>query len=184
MKLRLYHGTAYDFGSFDDRFTLRGSEPNSGLGVHLTEFPATAAAYAGLAARDRHGGRARVLVLDVEIGKAAVVDSVEAFLGRAADTPFGDEGNVSREEFVAERHRLEAEGFHAVALDSHMEDLCGTWTVFDPARIGIVGEMSVDEAEAFETDGAEWDGVEMVSTVLFEDGDEFDFGRKQGKSTP
>lgn len=169
MKLRLYHGTAYGFDAFDGRFTLRGSEPNSGLGIHLTEYPGTAAAYAELAARDVHGERPRVLVLDVDIGKAALVDSAEAFLGRGVDDAFDFDGNRTREEFVEARLRLQSEGFHAVAVDSPIEDICGAWCVFDPSRIEIVGEMSVDEAQELDADGAEWDGVEMVPVPLFEE---------------
>lgn len=166
--VRLYHGTAHEFEAFDGRFALRGSEPNSALGIHLSEYPGTAAGYADLAARDTHGSRPRVLVLDVEIARAAVLSSAEQFLGRRLDAPF-EAQEVTREEFVAARHRLEAEGFHAVVVDSPVEGLCGTWTVFDPACIRIIAEMSVEEAEDMDSDGAEWDGVEMVNVDLSED---------------
>jgi hypothetical protein len=168
-KLTLFHGTAHDFEGFDRRYALRGSEPNSALGIHLTERPYVAADYAELAARDRHAGEPRVLVVEVDICRAALVDSVEEFLGRPHDMPLDPEGTRTREEFVAARHELEALGFEAVALDTAMEDLVGTWVVFDPEKVRIVGRLTVDEAIELEESGHEtdWSGVDLVSRTIF-----------------
>lgn len=167
-KLRLYHGTAHGFDKFDDRFVM-GTEPNSALGIHLTEFPATAAAYAEMSAQDRTAGVPRVLVLDVEIDKAALVTSDEDFLGRPLDLPLGADGSRTREEYVAVRHTLEAAGCHAVALDSYIDDLCGTWVVFSPGQIEIVGAMEIIDAYEMEPEILDWTGVEMMSTALFKE---------------
>lgn len=170
-KLTLYHGTAHDFEAFDRHFTLRGTEPNSALGIHLTESPAIAADYAELAARDRHAGEPRVLVVEAEIERAALIGSVEDFLGRPMDLPLGCEGARSREDFVAARMELEAKGFDAVALDTAIDDLVGTWVVFEPSRVRIAGSLSVDEAWVLEEEnaGPGWKDVDLVSTVLFGD---------------
>lgn len=167
--LRLYHGTARGFVSFDDKFPLRGVEPNSALGIHLTEHPWLAAHYAMLGSRDAQSSLPRVLVLDVEISKAAVVSSAEDFLGRSMEmTSSGTAQVMSREMFAAARSRLEAEGFHAVAVDSPIEDICGTWTVFDPSRIRIVEVASAEQAQNMESTDLDWDGVEMTPVSLFD----------------
>lgn len=169
MRLRLYHGTAHDFPAFDDRYVMRGTEPNSALGIHLTEHPVVAAEYAELAGRDRHATAPRVLVLDVEISKAAIISSVEDFLGRPEDVPYGHEGNRTREEFVAARQEFQAQGYEALALDTEIEDLRGAWVVFDPEKIEIVGSVSVEDAYGLGDGDLDWSGVQMVSARLFDD---------------
>ena len=167
--IQLYHGTARPFSEFAPDFTLRGSEPNSALGIHLTECPANAAEYARMAARDLHGSHARVLIVEVDVSKVAVVDSAADYLGRDPEI-FDVEANRTRSEFVERRLDLQARGFEAVATsETEMSEVDSCWAVFDPARIRIIGEMSPDEADEMEPDeGFQFDGIEFEGIVLFE----------------
>lgn len=163
--LTLYHGTAKDFPAFEERFALRGSEPNSALGIHLTEHPWLAADYAEMAARDLGAGEPRVLVVEVKVGRVAVCDSAGDYMGREGDDAF--ETTRPRSDFVEARLRLQDEGFDAVATGELGGDLTGCWAVFDPARLRIVGRLSLDEAyDAPESDVTE---AEYVGVSLFED---------------
>lgn len=167
MRLRLFHGTAHKFEAFDDRFVLRGSEPNSALGIHLTEVPANAAHYAELSSRDRHAVSPRVLVVEVDIKKVAIIGSVDEFMGGPLDLPPVE--RRPREDFVAARHELEALGFEGIALDTPIDDLVGTWVIFSPEKISLIGEMSVDEAYELEPEDPDWTDIEMVSSRLFDE---------------
>lgn len=168
-RITLYHGTAHDFDAFDDRFAMRGSEPNAGLGIHLTQSPALAAEYAEKSKRDMHATRPRVLVVEADVERAALVTSRECFIGRSEEGEFAFDLDfmTTREEFVGERLRLEAEGYHAIALDCAGDDLSECWAVFDPKRLRVIGEMSVDEA--YEADSSEVDGVEFEPVRMFAD---------------
>lgn len=163
--ITLYHGTAKDFPAFDERYALRGSEPNSALGIHLTEKPWLAADYAEMAAEDRGAGTPRVLVVEVTLDRVAVCSSAEDYLGRNGDDAF--ETTRSREEFVEARLRLQAEGFDAVATDDIGDDISACWAVFDPSRIRIVGRMDVEEA--FEAEQSNVDGPDYAGVLLFDD---------------
>lgn len=167
-RIVLYHGTANSFESFDEHFTLRGSEPNSGLGVHLTERPDLAAHYAVLAARDLHGGDPVVLVVEAELSRVALVSSAADYLGRDIEI-FDVETNRSREEFVARRHELQGQGFDAVATEeTELDDVSGCWAVFDPNCLAIVCRLPLQAAEGLEAD-AFFPEVEFESVMLFRD---------------
>jgi hypothetical protein len=147
-RIRLYHGTAHTFPAFDDRFALRGTEPNSALGIHLTECPALAADYAELARKDSGGSQAIVLVIDAEIGRVAVCSSAMDYLGRDPDDPF--ETTRPASDFVAARLRLQDRGYDAVAVDCGLDDLASCWAVFDPGRLSIVSAIGLDAARALD----------------------------------
>jgi hypothetical protein len=167
-KIVLYHGTAKAFESFDDHFTLRGSEANSGLGVHLTERPDLAAHYASLATRDTHAGHPVVLIVEAEVSRVAIASSAADYLGRDPQI-FDVETNRTREEFVARRHELEAEGFDAVVTDEvELDDVSGCWAVFDPSRLTIVGRMTLAEAMDIEADQY-FPEVDFEAVELFDD---------------
>lgn len=166
--IKLFHGTAQDFTAFDDRFTLRGADPNSGLGIHLTEHPSVAADYASLAMKDVGAKEPRVLVVEVDASRMALVSDVEEFLGYEPGF-FDPDTNVSREDFVAARHTLQTEGFDGVTVDQcSMDDITGTWVFFDPSRLKIVGSMSLDVA--YDADQSEYEGVIFETRTLFPDG--------------
>lgn len=167
-KITLYHGTAGAFSAFDEHYTLRGSEPNSGLGVHLTERPELAARYAELAMGDAHAVRSIVLVVEAEVERAALLSSASDYLGRDPEV-FDAAWNRTREEFVARRHELEAEGFHAVVADEvEMDDVSGCWAVFDASRLTIVGRMTPEEALGIDADRY-FPDVDFESVELFDD---------------
>jgi len=167
--IRLYHGTARSFSEFAPDYTLRGSEPNSALGIHLTECPANAAEYARKATGDLHGSQAKVLIVEVDVAKVAVIDSAADYLGRDPEV-FDVETNRTRSEFVERRLELQAMGFEAVATsETELSEVDSCWAVFDPARVRIVGELSPDEADEMEADdGFQFDGVEFEGIALFE----------------
>ncbi len=143
-RIRLYHGTAHAFPAFDGHFTLRGTEPNSALGIHLTECPALAADYADLARRDGGAKRPVVLVVDAEIARVALCTSACDYLGRDGDDPFKATRPAS--DFVAARLRLQGKGYDAVAVDCGLDDLASCWAVFDPGHLTIVSVLDVDTA--------------------------------------
>lgn len=148
----LYHGTAHQFTDFDPHFTLRGSEPNSGLGIHLTERPDLAAHYARLAAKDIHGVEPVVLIVEADVTKVGITNSAEDYLGRDPMI-FDNATNQTREAFVLRRLELQDEGFDAFATEeTEMGDVSGCWAVFDPTRLKIVGRITVEEAEELEVD--------------------------------
>lgn len=166
--IRLYHGTAHEFPEFTADFTLRGGEPNSALGIHLTESAANAAEYARLAAMDVHGGVPRVLIVEADISKVALVGSAADYLGRDPEI-FDVETNRTRIEFVERRHELAAQGFDAVATsETELSEVDGCWAVFDPSRLKIIGTMPIEEAEELEED-IFFEGIEFEETTLFED---------------
>ncbi|NTF18179.1 hypothetical protein G6L37_07150 [Agrobacterium rubi] len=167
-KITLYHGTARAFTEFTADYTMRGSEPNSALGIHLTECPVNAAEYARKAASDLHGSSPRVLIAEVDVGKIAVVDSAADYLGRDPEV-FDPDTNRTRSEFVERRLELQAMGFDAVATsETELSEVDSCWAVFDPARIRIIGEMSVEEADDLDLDeGFQFDGIEFDAVVLF-----------------
>ena len=147
-RVRLYHGTAHAFRCFDARFALRGTEPNSALGIHLTECAGLAADYAELASRDGGAGRAVVLVVDAEITRVAVCTSANDYLGRDPNDPF--EATRPASDFVAARLRLQDEGYDAVAADCGLDDLASCWAVFDPGRLTVVSVIGLDTARALD----------------------------------
>jgi hypothetical protein len=168
-KIILYHGTARDFTEFDTHFTLRGSEPNSALGIHLAESPSIAADYARLAAKDGHAGEPRVLIVEAEVSRVGIVGRASDYLGRDPEI-FDEETNRSRVEFVERRLELQDMGFDAVATEeTEMSDICGCWAVFDPASLSIMGQMSVEAADELDTQDMDFSGVEFESVALFED---------------
>jgi hypothetical protein len=173
-KIILYHGTARDFTEFDTHFTLRGSEPNSALGIHLTESPSIAADYARLAAKDGHAGEPRVLIVEAEVSKVGIVGSAADYLGRDPEI-FDVETNRSRVEFVERRLELQDMGFDAVATEeTEMLDVSGCWAVFDPATLSIIGSMSVEAAEELDAQEMDFTKVEFDRVVLFEEDPEED----------
>lgn len=139
----LYHGTSHDFEAFALSVNPDG-EMNSALGIHLTEKPELAAMYAERSGKDDGAGRSRVLIVEADVGRVALVDDQCSFYGRDIDGEL-DLG-LTRWDFAAARERLMAEGFCALATDIADDDLTGAWVVLDPSRLRIVGELSVDEA--------------------------------------
>lgn len=171
--IRLYHGTSHEFDAFDNRFAMRGVEPNSALGIHLTECPFLAAEYADLSMRaDTHAVRPTVLVLDVTIEKTLLISSVDDFLGRPHDIPLGEPGCRTHSDFTESRLTLEHLGFDAVCLDSQIDDLVGTWVIFDASRIKIIDQVSPQSVYSDETldRSYEWQKVDIVSGCLFDAG--------------
>jgi hypothetical protein len=167
-KITLYHGTAHAFPAFDSQFVRRGTEPNSALGIHLTENPALAAEYAQRATHDSHGGKPRVLIVEAEVSKAALVRSAADFLGRDPEI-FDVETNRSHSEFVARRFELLDEGFDAITTEeTELEDCCGCWIVLEHSNVTIVGEMAIEEAQEFELDDVHFPGVVFDEVTLFE----------------
>lgn len=168
-KITLYHGTAHEFAQFDNRFTIRGTEPNSALGVHLTESPALAAEYAEMASRDIHGIRPRVLVVEATVSKVALVSSRVEFLGRP-DAVFGHNHMRLHSEFVDARLELQSKGFDAIAGEALGDDLIGAWVVFDASALRIVGELPVHVAQEMEDAelpmGIDFEGVSLFGTTL------------------
>lgn len=163
--IRLFHGTAHKFEAFDTHFTMRGSEANSALGIHLTEVPGIAADYAELARKDAGASVPMVLVVEVEAARMVVVDDASEFLGYDQDL-FDPETNIPREDYVAARHTLQAEGFDGVTVSgTGMDDLDATWVIFDPAALRIVGSLTIEEA--YEEPEAEYEGVDFVGRPLF-----------------
>jgi len=106
-------------------------------------------------------------VVEADIRKAALCTSRDAFIGRSEDEDFEFDLMTTREEFVAERLRLQAEGYDAMALDCEDADLPECWAVFDHLSLTIVGELSVDEA--YDGDSGDADGVEVVLVRMFDD---------------
>lgn len=150
-KVTLYHGTARDFAAFAEPGS--GHEPNSALGIHLTECPAVAAEYALTAGRDRNAGRPRVLVVEAEVSRVAVTSLRSQYLGTC---PATGEQVATRADFAALRDELARQGFDAATTDCEHEDLLGCHAVFDPAGLTIVGEIATEAA--MEMDGAPCDG--------------------------
>ncbi len=173
-KITLFHGTARDFTEFDSHFTLRGSEPNSALGIHLAESPSIAADYARLAAKDGHAGEPRVLIVVAEVSKVGIVGSAADYLGRDPEI-FDIETNRTRVEFVERRLELQAMGFDAVATEeTEMLDVSGCWAVFDHSRLSILGYISVEAADELDAQEMDFTGVEFESIMLFEDEQAFE----------
>lgn len=172
--ITLYHGTARPFTEFASDYTLRGSEPNSALGVHLTDSPSIAADYARLAAKDGPAGEPTVLIVEAEVSKVGLVGSAADYLGR--DPEFFDvETNRTRVEFVERRLELQDMGFDAVATEgTELLEVCGCWAVFDPRSLSIIGQMSVEAADELDAQEMDFDGVEFERVVLFEDEPEDD----------
>lgn len=163
--IRLFHGTAHEFSAFSDNFAERGDEANSGLGIHLTEHPGLAIDYAELATRDGGASNARVLIVEVEVSRMALVGDVLEFLGYHPEF-FDPETNIPREEYVAARLKLEAAGYDGVAMDEcWMDDLTGTWVMFDPSKLRIVGSLTVDEA--MDAERSDFEGVLFEPVKLF-----------------
>lgn len=163
--VRLYHGTASSFEAFDDRFALRGAEPNSALGIHLTESPWLASCYGKLAAG--YGGAAEpvVLAVDVDVERIAMISSRDDFLGRAEGMPLRH-SDRQWSDYVSARQCLEDAGFHGVAGDDLGHDLLGAWVIFQPKRVEIVERISPEAAQDMEADPF-YPDVEFVETALF-----------------
>jgi len=178
-KITLFHGTAHEFNAFDDRFILRGNDPNSALGIHLTEDPTVAAEYARLSARDIHGKSPRVIMVEAEVRQIGLVSDPADYLGR--DPDFEDrENDVSRIQFIERRFELIDQGFDGLCMDENpRDDLYGAWVVFDPNNLTIVNSMTLEEAEAFaeEYEGSFNPEIKFEAVRLFEN-------RPNGEMTP
>ena len=167
-RIVLYHGTARDVEGFDRHYALRGSEPNSALGIHLTDCPDNAAFYAELAARDAHAGKPRVLVVEAELSKVGIVRDAADYLGRDPDF-FDVETNRTREEFVGRRLELQDQGFDAVATEeTELEEVSNCWAVFDPEKLRVVGEMTLAEVDAMDWISRDYTGIEFIGVRLFD----------------
>lgn len=143
--IRLYHGTAHAFTAFGPPGA--GSEPNSALGIHLTEDPAVAAEYAETAARDSGASHPRVLVVEAAISRVALTSFDHRYLGTNPET---GEQSATWADFAALRIDLSARGFDAAATDCEREDLVGCHAIFDPSVLTIIGELTPDEAMAMD----------------------------------
>ena len=169
-KITLFHGTAHEFTAFDDRFVLRGNDPNSALGIHLTEDPSTAAQYSRLAARDIHGTTPKVIVVEAEVRQIGLVSDPADYLGR--DPDFEDrENDATRVQFIERRFELIDLGFDGLCMEeSPRDDLTGAWVIFDPNNLTIVKTMTLEEAEAFaeEYEGSFNPEIEFEEVTLFE----------------
>ena len=147
--LTLYHGTAHAFDDFAEPTAVGVAEPNSALGIHLSESPYQAAEYAEMSARqDAGAGEATVLVCEVDLEKISIVDRLEDFFGYDPDTeaPLNDE---RREEvassFAAAREILLSEGVGAVVAEEMRDDVTGTFVILDPSAIKIFERLSAED---------------------------------------
>lgn len=165
--IRLFHGTAMQFDHFNPDFASEGEEPNSALGIHLTENAWSAADYAEIAGEDFGATQPTVLIVEVEVERMAVCSSREDFFGYCEEDFFvvlGTEGVQDIEEkrplFRAARERLMAEGYDGVCVDDIGDDVDGTWVIFDPSKCRIVGRLTVKEAFQIE-ERPDYAGVAM-----------------------
>ena len=143
--ITLYHGTAHRFDGFSEASIGRGEEGNAALGVHLTGNLALAANYAELAMQDRGAVEPQILVVEVPIAKAMAVYDRGQFFGINHDAGVWR----SKEDFAEVRRSLMAQGYDAVTTDVDEDnDIHDTWVILDPARIAVVGVMTVAEAKA------------------------------------
>lgn len=169
-KITLFHGTAHEFNTFDERFVLRGNDPNSALGIHLTEDPTLAAEYARLSARDIHGTTPRVIMVEAEVRQVGIVSDPVDYLGR--DPDFEDrENDVSRVQFIERRFELIDQGFDGLCMDENSrEDLTGAWVVFEPNNLTVVKSMTLRETVAFaeQYEGSFNPEIEYEEVTLFE----------------
>lgn len=166
-KVTLYHGTARGFAAFAEPGD--GYEPNSALGIHLTEHPAVAAEYALTAGRDRNAERVRVLVVEADISRIALTSLRSQYLGTC---PASGEQAAGRADFAALRAELARQGFDAAATDCEHEDLLGCHAVFDPARLRITGEISPEDAmemDAPPCDGPLYECAEQTFALILGD---------------
>lgn len=142
--IRLYHGTAHRFDAFRLTCDTRG-EPNSALGVHLTECPHLAAQYAEIAGRDLGSGEPVVLLVDAEVGKVGLLTCQASFFGGDLSTSPSKRTGVGS--FARERERLMTKGFSAIALDVAHDDLDGAWVLLDPRDAVIAGRIAASSHE-------------------------------------
>jgi hypothetical protein len=170
-KVILYHGTSGDeFTHFDESSIGRGGDANSALGVHCTEHPAVAAGYADLGTSSDKPQKSRILILEVDLSRVKLTNSPVDFYG------WSDQLRKTRThaDYSSLRVRLQSAGFQALVTDQIGED-DGTWVIFDPSNIQIIGTMSFEEG--FEADSqSKYDDVVMdwsgelfvdVSTLSF-----------------
>lgn len=147
--LTLYHGTSHTFDAFSAPTANGVAEPNSALGIHLSESPYLAAEYAEMSARqDAGAGEATVLVCEVDLETISIVNRLEDFFGYDPDV---DEAlNEERREevvssFTAAREILLSEGVGAVVAYEMRDDVTGTFVILDPSAIKIVDRLSADD---------------------------------------
>lgn len=172
-RILLYHGTSARFEKFDDTFVSRGSEPNSALGHHFIEDPSVAAEYAWMSQVDKKSRGippesnstldSRVLVVEADISKIALLSSVEEYLGRDPDSMSLEDG-FQRADFIAKRFELSSEGFQGVCIGETWDtQVSGAWCIWDTSCLKIVGELTIDEASEMERPDYDFQDIEMVS---------------------
>lgn len=133
--MRLYHGTRKDFDAFDPYMIGMGAEPNSALGVWLTQDPHIAAAYCG---------ERRVVIAEIDAPKLAVGTDYRTAIWGATDLNPTDR-EVAWPLFEKARRELMEAGFDGVMFDCPGTDLEGAVCIFDAAKLRITGAMDYPE---------------------------------------
>lgn len=133
--MRLYHGTRKEFDAFDPYMIGMGAEPNSALGVWLTQDPHIAAGY---------GGETRLVIAEVDAPRLAVgVDYQTAIWGGPDLHPTDRE--ISWPRFEKARRDLMEAGFDGVMFDCPGTDLEGAVCIFDASKIRITEVLEYPE---------------------------------------
>ena len=136
----MFHGTCKQVEAFSEALIGRGSDDNSALGVHLTDYAHHAAEYAQIGS-DHGEGDGSVLVVLAPAHNPFVESDYDRFFGLneegSPDPGFGRAG------FARMRAELITQGHDIVDY----EDGNGPISVaLDPSKLLIVGRMNMDEA--------------------------------------
>lgn len=140
MKKILFHGTSHRFAAFSEDFIGVGGDANSALGVHLAEWPESAAEYAESSQdRDRRAQSACVLVVEAEVSNSFQGFDYYEFFG------LDDQGNqvASRQAFAQIRQDLLDEGFDTIEYEDGEQQIV---VILEPSNTNIIARLTVDEA--------------------------------------
>lgn len=134
----LFHGTSHDVECFSDVSVGVGSDPNSALGVHTTDFPESAANYAELSkALDVDSKDPIVLVIRYLSAGQAYIDNYDEFYGT-----YDDETNNKAHFEQLRRDHIEG----GVDLIDYEGGEAPITTLLKPDKMTIIDKLTVKQA--------------------------------------
>lgn len=159
-----FHGTASSINKFSEDSIGLGFDPNSELGVHVSDCPAYASGYASKAAALNNEAEPRVYVI--------IYQSINPHYVHHYDEFYGCEDNETntKEHFKELRADLIEDEFDLVEFDVDDDDPIST--ILHPEKAKIILSLTIDQAnslgEEFIEKGIDWSKSEERLQIILD----------------
>lgn len=140
----MFHGTGAILDAFSEASLGLGSDPNSALGVHLAEFPSSAAEFAEIATSYQEG-QGTVLVVLLPVRRAYTIHTYEEFFGLDED---GDP-QLDKTGFSRMREDLISQGYDLLEYEDG--EMGAVSVALFPHDLTVVGSLTLSQAYELST---------------------------------